>query len=178
MGRTDLAEYLFGPIPESFFSLLGQTIGAAGLVELKVYELVTSLERVTQDAHAGRPLRQMIKSCHRILADGFVPEFGGKVKAALADVETSMKRRNAVVHSVWTLTRDGRIFGWRPAPDGERDVPPPSPGAAADTKIAAYGLASRSWTEHDLEDLFGSLTALVPRLTNLRDESDVSRLPG
>ena len=55
-------------------------------------------------------------------------------------------------------------------PEGERDTPF-SPGAMSGTNTAPYGLASRNWTEHDPEELLGSLTALVFRLTSLRDES-------
>jgi hypothetical protein len=57
--RDQLAEHLFGPIPAAFFVLLGQTIAAAGLVELKVYDLVTSLDRVEQHVHAGQPLSRV-----------------------------------------------------------------------------------------------------------------------
>ena len=168
------SDYLFGPLPGSFFELLGQTIAAAGLVELKLYELVTSLDHVQQHVHAGEFMGKMIKRCRTLLRSGqFRPEFVAQVEGALIDVEDEMERRNEVVHNVWTFTRDGRIFGWRPAPVGKRDAPEPSmPGV----EVAPYGFASRDWTEPDLRSLFDALAHLQDRLTRLRDECEWSRI--
>lgn len=80
-----------------------------------------------------------------------------------------MRRRNAVVHNVWTLTRDGRIHGWRQAPIGKRDRPPPSD---ADTEVSPYGIAGRDWTEPALRSLFEALAHSQHRLARLRDESE------
>lgn len=167
------ADELFGPIPAAFFALLGQTIAVASLVELRVYDLVTSLDGVEQHVYAGEPLGKMIKRCRWVLSVQFVPEFASKAEEALQDVERHMKWRNVVVHDVWTLSRDGRIVGWRPAPVGQRDQPEWSkPGVEVET----YGIATQDWTESGLRSLFVALACLERRISRLRDESEWSRI--
>lgn len=80
VGDESLSEHLFGPIPDSFFAMLGQTIAAAGLVELKVYDLLTSLDQVEQHVYAGEPLHKMLDRCRTVLQDRFRPEFGYEVE--------------------------------------------------------------------------------------------------
>ena len=161
-------------MPDSFFVLLGQTIAAAGLVELRVYQLVTSLDQVEQHLHAGNRLGKMIERCRKLLRGGqFRQDFAAKVEQALLDVEDKMQRRNVVVHNVWTFTTGGSIFGWRPAPVGRRDERTSStPGI----EVAKYGFASDDWTESDVLSLFDALALLQHRLADLRDESEWSRI--
>lgn len=114
-----IPDNMFGPVPEQFFGLLGRIVMVTSLLELRVLDLLTELEQIPQQVHAGRPGAELIKACRRRLGD-YDPAFAEAAAAVLDRVRDALHRRNAVVHSIWPAPRAESAYGWRPLPKGQR----------------------------------------------------------
>lgn len=90
----------FGPVEERFYAMVGRVVMVANVVELRLFDLLSELDREHAQDFAGRPVGWVIKECRQRLSshDQALRSVGldllGRVGTALAD-------RNAIVHSLW-----------------------------------------------------------------------------
>lgn len=117
-----IPENMFGPVPEDFYRTVGQVVMLAAMVELRLLDLLTELDRSTQDRHAGEPTGGMINMCRDRLPLHETP-FAADAGHLLDDLAAALDGRNSVVHSVWPSPGVDRAFGWRPVREARRPTP-------------------------------------------------------
>lgn len=113
---------MFGPVPETFFAMVGRVVMVASLLDLRLLDLLTELEQAPQDKHAGRPASGLVMDC-RTLLKGYDTPFTESATRTLDLAKQALHERNAVVHSVWPNPSAEGAYGWRPVPKARRDPP-------------------------------------------------------
>lgn len=151
---------MFGFVPGWLPNIIGRIVMVAALVEGKVDSLLMNLSGRLQNTYAGKPVGGNIDLCRKalvLLADDNA-EFATSTRALLDDVESALKRRNAIVHSLWPDNSIEAARGWRNLPPAQREPSVPSVESA--------------WTEwvemdrHGFNDLVATLFDLVDRLVD------------
>ncbi len=155
-----IPDNMFGKVPEEFFGMLGRIVMVASFVELRVLDLLTELEQVPQDVHAGKPGAQLIEGCWRRLGD-YDPAFAEAACAVLKRVRGVLHQRNAVVHSIWPEPGVDGAYGWRPVRGGRE----PSWQPYKSTEVTVAGLRK----------IIASSVALVDDLDRLRASAHGAR---
>ncbi len=104
---------MFGNVPEEFFGALGRVVMVTALLELRLLDLVAALDHATQEEHAGKPARELIRAC-RALLPGQDPSLSAEALDMLDRVDDALGMRNAVVHSLWPSPRQLRRLAGGP----------------------------------------------------------------
>lgn len=50
---------MFGPVPDVVFATVGRVVMVASLLEVRLLDLLTELDRASQDKHAGSQRRSL-----------------------------------------------------------------------------------------------------------------------
>jgi hypothetical protein len=151
---------MFGFVPYWLPTLIGKVVMVAALVEGKVDALLMNLSGRLQNTYAGKPVNGNIELCRtRLRGLGSQHEaFAVKTLELLDDVDAALKRRNAVVHSLWPDNTLEVARGWRNLPLVQRAQA--MPGSEA---------VWTAWVEMDRErfdELVALLVQLVDRLVD------------
>lgn len=140
---------MFGPIDPELPALVGRIVMLTALLETKLAALSAAIADDPQGAYYGRPPRANVSFCiERLTGLGGSPAEDAWAASATALVErchSAMKRRNSVVHRVWSKAGRDAWGGWKPAPSG-------SAHASADW---------RDWTRESLLQFIHELVALT-----------------
>lgn len=56
--RFGVPDNMFGPMPEDFYSAVGRVVLIAALLEVKLVDLLNTLDRVPQTTHARQAWRR------------------------------------------------------------------------------------------------------------------------
>ena len=158
-----IPDSMFGQVPEEFFGLLGRIVMVTSFLELRLLDLLTELDQVPQDVHAGKSGAVLIKGCRRKLSD-YEPVFAEDARAVLDRVGEVLQQRNAVVHSIWPSSDPGGAYGWRPRLAGQREERTP---------WQPYGSIEVTGTE--LGGIITASVGLVGDLDRLRADAHRSR---
>lgn len=151
---------MFGFVPGWLPDLVGRVVMVAALVEGKVDALLMNLSAELQSTHAGKPVLSNIRTIRARLdqIEAQFPDLAESTRLLLVDVERALKRRNAVVHSLWPDNSQDVARGWRNLPPNQR----------AESE-AGHAQVWTDWIEMDsarFADLFGELVDLVDRLVD------------
>lgn len=119
-----IPDNMFGQVPEEFFGMLGRIVMVTSFLELRVLDLLTELEQVPQEVHAGKLGAQLLDRCRQRLSD-YDPAFAETAGAVLDRVREALHQRNAIVHSIWPGPSADSAYGWRPLRRGQRKEQPP-----------------------------------------------------
>ena len=160
--RTDVIfpQGMFGYVPDWLPTIIGRTVMVAALVEGKVDSLLMNLSGRLQNTYAGKPVGGNVDLCRKALVtlEDDNPEFVASTRALLDDVEEVLKRRNAIVHSLWPDNTIEAARGWRNLPPAQREPSVPHIESA--------------WTEwveidrHGFNELVDTFIDLVDRLVD------------
>jgi hypothetical protein len=106
-------DLLLGPIPEEFYAAVGRVVSLSVLVEMKVGELVSNLDREnSSDKHAGQRVGSLIDLAKEKLA--LTPSHTESGRALLERTRAALEQRHAVAHSLWPNATVESAAGWRP----------------------------------------------------------------
>jgi hypothetical protein len=111
--RYGIPDNYVGQVEDDFFGIVGRIVMLASLVELKLFDLLCTLDFKPQDQHAGKPAGEMIKQCRDQL-EAHEAALRDTAVALLDRVAAALEQRNSVVHSAWPNPTLDRAFGWRP----------------------------------------------------------------
>ncbi|MGH3873641.1 MAG: hypothetical protein ACRDSR_19380 [Pseudonocardiaceae bacterium] len=156
-----IPDNMFGQVPETFFGMLGRIVMVTALLELRLLDLRTELERAVQDEHAGESAAQLIDGCRKRL-DDYDPAFAETARAVLDRARTALDSRNAVVHSIWPAPGIDGAYGWRPVRSPKREPPWQS-------------LESITVNGSQLRDLIANSAGLVRDVDRLRESAPGAR---
>lgn len=142
--------------PDWLPALIGRVVIVAALTEGKVDALLMNLSGRAQNTYAGKPVNGNIDLCRTHLRGlgGDHEALAVKTLELLDDVDAALKRRNAVVHSLWPDNTVEVARGWRNLPPSQREEA--LPGSEA---------VWTAWVEMDRER-FDELIALFVRLVD------------
>ncbi|MBX3098592.1 MAG: hypothetical protein KF761_03350 [Salinibacterium sp.] len=132
-------------MPDWLPALIGRVVMVGALTEGKA-----------SNAHAGKPVNGNIELCRTYIRGlgGEYEAFAVKTLELLDEVDAALKRRNAVVHSLWPDNSVEVARGWRNLPPGQREEA--LPGSEA---------VWTSWVEMD-RDRFDHLIVLFAQLVD------------
>lgn len=155
---------MFGPVPDVVFATVGRVVMVASLLEVRLLDLLTELDRASQDKHAGKSASELVKGCCAAL-DRYDTHFAQPAGQTLEGARDALRERNAVVHSVWPNPSADGAFGWRPVREKRRDPPDPT-GPFESITVDA----------RQLRDLISRSVALVRQVDRLRQRAPAHRL--
>ena len=114
--RYGIPATYFGRVDDDFYGLVGRIVMLASLVELQLFYLLCTLYAMpqAQERYAGKPAKQMIDSCRKLLANE--PDVHDAGDGLLDRVQSALESRHNIVHSSWPNPTLERAYRWRPAP--------------------------------------------------------------
>ena len=163
MRGDGIPENMFGPVPEAFYGSVGRVVMMAAMLEVRLLDLLTELDRSTQDRYAGEQASALIKQC-RALLPRYDAKFAASARGVLDQTATALEQRNFVVHSVWPSPGLAEAFGWRPVRKAQR---PSSGQPYLGTRV------DLTW----LRALIDRLVLLVAEVDGLRGRAASTRQP-
>jgi hypothetical protein len=106
----------FGHVDDDFYGVVGRIVMLASLVELKLFELLCTLDGQpgAHERYAGKPAGAVITECQRLLANE--RDLQGTGIALLDRAKSALEVRHGVVHNAWPYPSLEQAYGWRPAP--------------------------------------------------------------
>ncbi|MFX0578417.1 hypothetical protein [Nocardia nepalensis] len=158
--RFGVPDNMFGPMPEDFYSAVGRVVLIAALLEVKLVDLLNTLDRVPQTTHAGKHGAELVKSALKSL-ESTNPALRDQGKTVLVEALDALDRRNDVVHNVWTAPTSDAAYGWRAVHRRLRSEPH-QPHVGTTMSLT------------DLSDFIGQLIRLVAQIDDLRQQVEAT----
>lgn len=158
--RFGVPDNMFGPMPEDFYAAVGRVVLIAALLDVKLADLLNTLDRVPQTTHAGKHGAELVKSALKSL-ESTHPALRDPGEAVLVEARDALDRRNDVVHNVWTAPTSDTAYGWRAVHRSKRSEPH-QPHIGTTMALA------------DLSDFIRRLVRLVPQIDDLRQQVEAT----
>jgi hypothetical protein len=92
---------MFGHVPEEFYGMVGRVVMVAAVLEMRLWDLATTLDGFDQQKHAGKSAKQLEEVCRPLLAGQQDPVLREQGDHLLVRVREALNDRNDVVHSLW-----------------------------------------------------------------------------
>lgn len=112
LGDDEIPIHVFGPVPELFYGLVGRVVMLSSLLEMRMLMLRSTLEEGSEHEFAAESASQLVAGSLRAI-DRLDEAFANDASEVVRRVDSALRTRNEIVHSVWPQPTLNEAYGWR-----------------------------------------------------------------